>query len=46
MKAGIAFADVINTVSKTYAHEILTPEYGSGMQNILNIKERRFIWNC
>ncbi len=39
MKAGISFADMINTVSKTYAQEILTPEYGSGMQDILRSRE-------
>jgi starch synthase len=35
MKTGISFADVLNTVSETYAKEILTPEYGSGMENVL-----------
>jgi starch synthase len=35
MRAGIIFSDIINTVSDTYAHEILTPEFGAGMENIL-----------
>ncbi|NWG29668.1 MAG: glycogen synthase GlgA [Ignavibacteriaceae bacterium] len=35
MKAGISFADIINTVSNTYAHEILTPEYGAGLDSAL-----------
>jgi starch synthase len=35
MKAGIIFSDIINTVSNTYAHEILTPEYGAGMESVL-----------
>ena len=39
MKNGILFSDIINTVSQTYALEILTPEYGAGMEKILN--ERR-----
>lgn len=39
MKAAISFADIINTVSKTYAEEILTPEYGAGMENVL--KQRK-----
>ncbi len=39
MKAAISFSDIINTVSKTYADEILTSEYGAGMENIL--KQRR-----
>ena len=35
MKAGIVYADVINTVSKTYAREIQTPVYGQLMDGIL-----------
>ncbi|MHB8578320.1 MAG: glycogen synthase GlgA [Ignavibacteriaceae bacterium] len=35
LKAGISFADIITTVSKTYAKEILTKEYGAGMENVL-----------
>lgn len=35
MKAGIYFSDIINTVSNTYAHEILTPEYGAGLDAVL-----------
>ena len=39
MKAGIKFSDIVNTVSKTYAKEILTPEYGEGMEGVLLEKE-------
>ena len=35
MRAGISFSDIINTVSNTYAHEILTSEYGAGMEPAL-----------
>lgn len=35
MKTGIIFSDIINTVSKTYAQEILTPEYGAGLHGVL-----------
>ena len=35
LKAGILYADVINTVSNTYAKELLTPEYGAGMDGYL-----------
>jgi len=35
MKAGIASADHITTVSRTYAEEILTPEYGCNLQGFL-----------
>ncbi|MEK9138918.1 MAG: glycogen synthase GlgA [Bacteroidota bacterium] len=39
LKAGILFSEIIGTVSETYAHEILTPEYGAGMENILRTRE-------
>ena len=35
MKAGLAAADHITTVSRTYAEEILTPEYGCNLQGFL-----------
>ncbi len=35
LKAGIVGADIITTVSKTYAREILTPESGFGLDGIL-----------
>jgi starch synthase len=35
MKAGIVWADAVNTVSPTYAREIQTPEYGFGMDGVL-----------
>jgi starch synthase len=35
IKAGIAFADAISTVSPTYAQEIQTPEYGFGLDGTL-----------
>lgn len=35
MKAGIAFADKITAVSPTYAREIQTPEFGSGLEEVL-----------
>jgi len=35
MKRGILFADVVNTVSENYAREILTPEYGEGLDLLL-----------
>ncbi len=39
MRRGIMSADVINTVSPTYAREITTPEYGEGLNELLS--ERR-----
>lgn len=35
LKAGIVAADIITTVSKTYAEEILTPEFGFGLDGVL-----------
>jgi starch synthase len=35
LKAGIVFADAINTVSRKYAEEIQTPEFGFGLDGLL-----------
>lgn len=35
LKAGIVYADFVTTVSETYANEILTSEYGEGLDNVL-----------
>jgi len=39
LKTGLVTADRITTVSPTYAREILTPEFGMGLQGVL--RERR-----
>lgn len=41
MRRGIMYADVINTVSPTYAREILTDEFGEGLSNLLNERKGR-----
>jgi starch synthase len=35
MKAGIVYADVVTTVSPSYAREIQTPEFGCGLDGVL-----------
>jgi len=35
MKRGILFADAVNTVSKAYSKEILTSEFGEGLDKLL-----------
>ena len=42
LKTGICFSEVVNTVSETYAKELLTPEYGEGMQDVLKAKGEDF----
>lgn len=38
LKAGIVFADRITTVSPTYAREIRTPQFGSGLEGVINTR--------
>jgi starch synthase len=39
MKAGLVFADLISTVSPTYAREICTPKFGSGLEGLLRDRQ-------
>jgi starch synthase len=43
LKGGIVYADLLNTVSPTYAQEIQTPAFGYGLEGVLlSRKERLF----
>lgn len=41
LKAGIAYANHVTTVSATYAREITTPAFGCGMEGFLAMKARQ-----
>ncbi len=43
LKSGIVFSDYISTVSPSYAKEIMTPEYGMGMDGILRARKDRLV---
>jgi starch synthase len=55
LKAGISYADIVTTVSPTYAKEIQTEKYGAGLEGVLiNEKDKLYgilngindeIWN-
>ncbi len=40
-KRAIKYADIINTVSETYAEEILNPAYGQDLQRMLDNRQNR-----
>jgi starch synthase len=40
LKAGICYADIINTVSGQYAREIQTREFGCGLEDVLKRRNR------
>jgi starch synthase len=41
LKGGLVYADVLNTVSHTYAREILTSEFGCGLDGLLRQRQDR-----
>jgi starch synthase len=41
LKAGIVFADAITTVSRRYAEEIRSPEFGAGLEDLLDSRADR-----
>jgi starch synthase len=40
LKAGLVFADLINTVSRKYSQEIQTEEFGHGMEGVLRARAK------
>jgi starch synthase len=38
LRAGLRAADAVTTVSPTYAHEIRTPAFGMGLEDVLNAR--------
>ena len=40
-KAGILYSDIVTTVSKTYANEIQTKEYGFGYDGLMKMKKEQ-----
>lgn len=42
LKTGLMFADAINTVSETYAKEIMTSEFGAGLEGVLQYRSGDF----
>lgn len=38
LKAGLVYADHVTTVSPTYAREILTPQFGMGLEGVLQAR--------
>lgn len=43
LKGGIVFSDYLTTVSRKYAQEIQTPEYGHGLDGILRARSDRVV---
>ena len=41
LKGGIVFSDFVTTVSRKYAEEIQTPEFGYGLEGVLTSRADR-----
>lgn len=42
LSGGILYSDAVITVSPTYAQEVLTPEYGKGLESLLREQSNKF----
>ncbi len=43
LKGGLVYADIITTVSNTYAYEIQTPYYGEGLDGLLRARSQSLV---
>ena len=43
LKTGVLYSDLLTTVSPTYAQEILGPEYGMGLQDLLQERRNKLV---
>jgi starch synthase len=43
LKGGLLFADYLTTVSRKYAQEVQTPEYGHGLDGVNRVRADRFV---
>lgn len=43
MKAGIAYANMLTTVSPQYAKEILSPEFGCALEGLLQLHKKKLV---
>lgn len=43
LKAGLVFADRLTTVSPTYAEELMTPQFGMGLEGVLRDRRADFV---
>jgi starch synthase len=43
LKGGLIFSDYLTTVSRRYAKEIQTPEYGSGLEGVIRGRAERLV---
>ncbi len=43
IKGGLVFADMLSTVSPTYAKEIQTPQFGYGLEGLLQYRKERLV---
>ena len=43
LKGGLVYADIITTVSRTYAYEIQTPYYGEGLDGLLQARHESLV---